>query len=58
MIFKLLIEGQHRTLREELRLELFLISTCMRVGNSDVHEGIRAILIDKDKQPKWTHKSI
>lgn len=28
------------------------------MDHGEFFEGVRALLIDKDKSPKWTHKSI
>ncbi|WP_136255128.1 enoyl-CoA hydratase/isomerase family protein [Onishia niordana] len=38
--------------REELNLS---VQCCLR---GDLAEGVRALLIDKDKQPRWSHTSV
>uniref|UniRef100_A0A2K5CDU3 3-hydroxyisobutyryl-CoA hydrolase n=1 Tax=Aotus nancymaae TaxID=37293 RepID=A0A2K5CDU3_AOTNA len=46
-----LMEGSSKTLQEVLTMEYRLSQACVR--GHDFHEGIRALLIDKDKSPKW-----
>ncbi|XP_004452603.2 3-hydroxyisobutyryl-CoA hydrolase, mitochondrial isoform X1 [Dasypus novemcinctus] len=46
-----LMEGSSKTLQEVLTMEYQLSQACMR--GHDFHEGVRAILIDKDQSPKW-----
>ncbi|XP_077636389.1 3-hydroxyisobutyryl-CoA hydrolase, mitochondrial [Crocuta crocuta] len=46
-----LIEGSSKTLQEVLIMEYRLSQACM--GGHDFHEGVRAVLIDKDQSPKW-----
>ncbi|KAM4836359.1 3-hydroxyisobutyryl-CoA hydrolase, mitochondrial isoform 1-T2 [Thomomys bottae] len=46
-----LIEGSSKTLQEVLTMEYRLSQACM--VNHDFHEGVRAVLIDKDQSPKW-----
>ncbi|XP_048201043.1 3-hydroxyisobutyryl-CoA hydrolase, mitochondrial [Perognathus longimembris pacificus] len=46
-----LIEGSSKTLQEVLTMEYRLSQACM--ANHDFHEGVRAVLIDKDQSPKW-----
>ncbi|XP_054977832.1 3-hydroxyisobutyryl-CoA hydrolase, mitochondrial isoform X1 [Sorex araneus] len=46
-----LIEGSSKTLQEVLTMEYRLSQACM--GGHDFHEGVRAVLIDKDQSPKW-----
>uniref|UniRef100_G3SMQ5 3-hydroxyisobutyryl-CoA hydrolase n=1 Tax=Loxodonta africana TaxID=9785 RepID=G3SMQ5_LOXAF len=46
-----LIEGTSKTLQEVLTMEYRLSQACM--GGHDFHEGVRAVLIDKDQSPKW-----
>ncbi|XP_003940868.1 3-hydroxyisobutyryl-CoA hydrolase, mitochondrial isoform X2 [Saimiri boliviensis] len=46
-----LMEGSSKTLQEVLTMEYRLSQACMR--GHDFHEGIRALLIDKDQSPKW-----
>jgi enoyl-CoA hydratase/carnithine racemase len=43
--------GRNLSLREAFQLELILSINCMRHGN--FREGVRALLIDKDNQPKF-----
>lgn len=43
--------GRNLSLREAFQLELILSINCMRFGN--FREGVRALLIDKDNQPKF-----
>jgi len=43
--------GKNLSLREAFQLELILSINCMRYGN--FREGVRALLIDKDNQPKF-----
>lgn len=46
-----LTEGASKTLQEVLTMEYRLSQRCM--GYHDFHEGIRAVLIDKDQSPMW-----
>ncbi|MDN7134997.1 enoyl-CoA hydratase/isomerase family protein [Pseudidiomarina terrestris] len=48
--------GKDLNLADCFRLELTLSVKCATRG--DFAEGIRALLIDKDKQPKWQHDSV
>lgn len=45
------MEGSSKTLQEVLTMEYRLSQAC--VGGHDFHEGVRAVLIDKDQSPKW-----
>ncbi|XP_065788013.1 3-hydroxyisobutyryl-CoA hydrolase, mitochondrial isoform X3 [Muntiacus reevesi] len=46
-----LMEGSSKTLPEVLTMEYRLSQACMK--GHDFHEGVRAVLIDKDQSPKW-----
>ncbi|XP_061288801.1 3-hydroxyisobutyryl-CoA hydrolase, mitochondrial isoform X5 [Bos javanicus] len=46
-----LMEGSSKTLPEVLIMEYRLSQACMK--GHDFHEGVRAVLIDKDQSPKW-----
>ncbi|XP_031223275.1 3-hydroxyisobutyryl-CoA hydrolase, mitochondrial isoform X4 [Mastomys coucha] len=46
-----LMEGSSKTLQEVLTMEYRLTQACME--GHDFHEGVRAVLIDKDQTPKW-----
>ena len=43
------------TLADMFRMELVIAYQCIR--HSDFPEGIRALLIDKDRNPKWAYKN-
>lgn len=47
--------GQHMSLAECFRMELDLSCRCGEYG--EFQEGVRALLIDKDRQPKWAFSS-
>ncbi|XP_018411577.1 PREDICTED: 3-hydroxyisobutyryl-CoA hydrolase, mitochondrial [Nanorana parkeri] len=51
MTFKQLKNGSSLTLQEVLTMEYRLSQACMR--GHDFYEGVRAVLIDKDQNPKW-----
>ncbi|XP_027252641.1 3-hydroxyisobutyryl-CoA hydrolase, mitochondrial isoform X7 [Cricetulus griseus] len=46
-----LLEGSSKTLQEVLTMEYRLTQACME--GHDFHEGVRAVLVDKDQSPKW-----
>ncbi|KAH3700048.1 3-hydroxyisobutyryl-CoA hydrolase, mitochondrial-like isoform X2 [Dreissena polymorpha] len=48
---QLLLEGQHKTLQEDLQVEYRLSQHCME--DKDFYEGVRALLKDKDNKPVW-----
>lgn len=56
IVWNQLAHGQDLSLADCFRLELTLSTNCAVRG--DFAEGIRALLIDKDKQPKWQHKTV
>ena len=56
LAFELLRRTQGWTLADVLRLELEVALHCS--AQPDIREGIRALLIDKDKSPKWQPASL
>lgn len=48
--------GRMRTVAECLRMERTMVRHCFQ--HSDVMEGIRALVIDKDNAPKWSPANI
>jgi enoyl-CoA hydratase len=48
---RILREGAHRTLEQCLNAEFALTQTTMR--HSDFIEGVRAMVVDKDRNPRW-----
>lgn len=48
---RLLLEGQGRTLAEDLNVEYRLSQRCCE--DKDFYEGVRAVLVDKDHSPQW-----
>lgn len=47
--------GKTMSLEECLRMELGLVRHCFERG--DFIEGVRALIVDKDNQPRWRHRS-
>lgn len=56
IVWNQLQHGADLSLADCFRLELTLSVQCAMRG--DFAEGIRALLIDKDKQPKWQHEAV
>ena len=56
IVWQQLQYGGSLTLAEAFRLELTLSVNCAIMG--DFVEGIRALLIDKDRNPQWRHAGI
>ena len=54
--YSLLRKGKHLSLAQVFRMEYLAALTCASHG--DFQEGIRALLIDKDKQPKWNPSTL
>jgi 3-hydroxyisobutyryl-CoA hydrolase len=59
---KLTLEGLKRgaaceTIGEDLQMEYRMAKACSRSG-SDFFEGVRAVLVDKDHQPRWSPDSL
>lgn len=49
--------GAGLTFEEAMRLE-FRLARHLTAPGSDFHEGVRALLIDKDKRPRWRHPDL
>ncbi|MCB5225999.1 enoyl-CoA hydratase/isomerase family protein [Alishewanella sp. 16-MA] len=56
IVFRLLQLGQTKILADSFRLELGLSVQCGKLG--EFQEGVRALLIDKDLQPKWLYPDV
>ena len=41
-----------------IEMEYYLCNAFFRREHSDAKEGIRAMLVEKDKKPNWRHRSI
>lgn len=56
LVWQMLERHCHSSLAEAFREELGLsVQVCYQ---GDVGEGVRALLIDKDKQPHWSHDAV
>ncbi len=53
--FRQLVETRHASLREVFQAELLLVTNIVR--HPEFAEGVRALLIDKDRQPAWQYQS-
>lgn len=49
-------ESKNKSLLDVFKNDLVLATNCVR--HPEFAEGVRALLIDKDKQPKWLYESI
>jgi enoyl-CoA hydratase len=56
LTFEQLRRGAGLGFDDALRLEYRIVQRVLEHG--DFHEGVRALLIDKDKAPRWRHASI
>ena len=56
IVYRLLQLGQSKILADSFRLELGLSVQCGKLG--EFTEGVRALLIDKDQQPKWLYSDV
>ena len=56
LAFVLLQQGKGMSLADCFRMELNLAVKCGHFG--EFHEGVRALLIDKDNSPKWQYSSV
>ena len=54
-IFRQLQETRHSSLREVFQLEIQLATNIVR--HSEFAEGVRALLIDKDRKPAWQYRA-
>ena len=56
VVFEQIVRGSKMSLQEVFKMEYKVSQGFMHHG--EFFEGVRALLIDKDNAPKWTHKSI
>ncbi|MDY6815590.1 MAG: enoyl-CoA hydratase/isomerase family protein [Pseudomonadota bacterium] len=56
LVWRHLHDCRHDSLKEVLDKELVLSCNCLKKG--EFAEGIRALLIDKDLQPRWRYASL
>ncbi|RCV89430.1 enoyl-CoA hydratase/isomerase family protein [Billgrantia montanilacus] len=56
LVWLMLDRHRHTSLADAFRDELNLSVQCCRRG--DVAEGVRALLVDKDKNPQWQHVDV
>lgn len=49
--------GADLTFEEAMRLE-FRLARRLTAPDADFHEGVRALLVDKDKRPRWRHPDL
>mgnify|MGYP006280104773 CR=1 FL=1 len=56
LVWHQLGKGQQMSLKDMFRMELAIAMECTR--RPDLAEGIRALLVDKDKNPRWSYPSV
>tara|TARA_R110000772_G_scaffold95317_5_gene193566 strand:- start:30 stop:1160 length:1131 start_codon:yes stop_codon:yes gene_type:complete len=56
LVFKQLQNGRNLTLAQCFEMELIMSCRCGEFG--EFQEGVRALLVDKDHQPKWRYATI
>ena len=56
LVWRMLERHRFTSLADAFRDELNLSVQCCRQG--DIAEGVRALLVDKDKNPKWRHGGV
>ena len=49
-------EAKNMSLKEELIMEYRMVQNCLQIG--DFFEGVRAMLVDKDRKPLWKPSKI
>lgn len=56
LVWRMLARHRHASLADAFRDELNLSVQCCR--HRELAEGVRALLIDKDKTPRWSHADV
>ncbi len=56
LVWRMLARHRHASLADAFRDELNLSVQCCR--HAELAEGVRALLIDKDKRPRWSHADV
>jgi enoyl-CoA hydratase/carnithine racemase len=51
-----ILNAKDMSLEEDLIMEYRMVQKCQSSG--DFYEGVRAMLVDKDRKPKWQPKSL
>lgn len=54
LVWRIHERARYLSLTEALEMELIISMHCCR--NGDFQEGVRALLVDKDKQPQWSRR--
>ena len=56
LTFAQLKRGRSLSIEDALRLEYRVVHRLL--AGHDFHEGVRALLIDKDRRPRWRHRDV
>lgn len=56
VVFEQIKRGQSMNLKDVFEMEYRVSQSFM--NHTEFYEGVRALLIDKDKSPKWKHKTV
>ena len=56
VVFEQIKRGKQMNLADVFKMEFKISQGFMH--HREFFEGVRALLIDKDKNPKWSHKSV